>query len=540
MTNKEIAKVFDFYSKLLILHEANSFKVRSYQNSYNTIRQISDDLIDMNVPELMAIPGIGKSIAARIVELKEKNTFEDLNDILDITPKGIVEMMKIKGIGPKKIRLIWKELGVESLGELEYAINENRLTLLKGFGKKTQENILAQIEFLNSVKGFLVIDKAERISEELLKKLRAVFTDEKFEITGDLRRSMPIISRIEILTTIEKEKIFLELSNIFDLEGNKHTYKGVEILFLFALECDFFNVLFKKTGPEYFVDLLIEKHVDSEEQLFISNNMTYVPPVFRDAIHTKKDAEEFYLNDFVEVQDIRGVIHNHTIWSDGANSILEMANYYKDKGYEYMVVTDHSKSAFYANGVRIDQMDYYLDDIKNANKSISDFTIFSGIESDILIDGNLDYREDILVRFDLVIASVHSVLRMDKDKATERLLVAIKNPYTKILGHMTGRILLAREGYPLDYNRIFEACAKHNVAIELNANPHRLDIDWSLIRRAQEFGIGISINPDAHNKTEVEYLKYGVLMAQKGKLLKSNCINIKNVEEFKVWLEKSA
>ena len=538
MTNREIAKIFDLYAKLLVLHDENSFKIRSYQNSYNTIRQISDHLIDMDKEELMKIPGIGKSIAEKIIELKSNSTFHDLEKMLEKTPSGVVEMMKIKGIGPKKIRLIWKELGVESLGELEYAISENRLTLLKGFGKKTQDNILEQIAFLNSVKGFMLLDKAENIATELLEILKNKFHDYRFELTGDLRRKMPIVSSVDILTTAENETIFTALGDIFDEEAGEIRYNGIKVNVLYAEENDFGLKLFNTTGPQTFVDLFENISTESEEKIFESNSIPFIPPVFRDSLSTKNKLLDFNEADYIEQNDVKGVIHNHSQWSDGANTVLELAKHFKEKGYEYMVLSDHSKSAFYANGLRVDQIDYYLEDIEKANNRIDDFTIFSGIESDILIDGSLDYDDDILERFDMVIASVHSVLRMDKEKATNRLLAAINNPYSKILGHMTGRILNAREGYPLDYDKIFKACSENDVAVELNANPHRLDIDWAWLQKAQDYGVKISINPDAHNKYEVDYIKYGVFMAQKGLLLKTNCLNIKDADELKEWLKK--
>ncbi len=538
MTNREIAKIFDLYAKLLVLHDENSFKIRSYQNSYNTIRQISDDLIDMDKEELMKIPGIGKSIAEKIIELKSNSTFHDLEKMLEKTPSGVVEMMKIKGIGPKKIRLIWKELGVESLGELEYAISENRLTLLKGFGKKTQDNILEQIAFLNSVKGFMLLDKAENIATELLEILKNKFHDYRFELTGDLRRKMPVVSSVDILTTAENKTVFTALGDIFDEEAGEIRYNGIKVNVLYAEENDFGLKLFNTTGPQTFVDLFENISTESEEKIFESNSIPFIPPVFRDSLSTKNKLLDFNEADYIEQNDVKGVIHNHSQWSDGANTVLELAKHFKEKGYEYMVLSDHSKSAFYANGLRVDQIDYYLEDIEKANNRIDDFTIFSGIESDILIDGSLDYDDDILERFDLVIASVHSVLRMDKEKATNRLLAAINNPYSKILGHMTGRILNAREGYPLDYDKIFKACSENDVAVELNANPHRLDIDWAWLQKAQDYGVKISINPDAHNKYEVDYIKYGVLMAQKGLLLKTNCLNIKDADELKEWLKK--
>jgi len=533
MTNKQIAGVFDLHSKLLLLHDGNAFKVRSYQNAYNLLRQLSDSVNELELEEILEIPGIGKSIANKIIEICTTESFSDLEEMLKITPDGVVDLMKLKGLGPKKIKLIWKELGVESLGELDYAINENRLTLLKGFGKKTQENLKDQIVFLNSVKGFYLINKAEVIGSELIELLKEKNSETSFFITGELRRNMPYVSQIDILSTMEIKDIIDSLEGEFELKNDKCFYKNIQVNFIRSKN-ELGYDLFVTTGPEEFVSKFKLNKTELEEiDIFKNNSFEYIKPVFRDKKHT----QNFNEDDYISNQEIKGVIHNHTVWSDGSNKVLEMAEFYKNNGYQYMVVTDHSKSAFYANGVRLDQINFYLDDISKANSEISDFTIFSGIESDILINGDLDYDNEILNQFDCVIASVHSVLRMDKEKATNRLLNAIKNPYTKILGHMTGRILLAREGYPLDYDKVFEACAKYKVSIELNANPHRLDIDWTLISKAQDMGVIISINPDAHSKEEVGNMKYGVFMAQKGGLLKENCLNIKNASEFKNWLD---
>ena len=536
MTNREIAKYFDLIAKLMDLHKENSFRIRTYQNAYNTIRQINDDLFDKTVEELIEVNGIGKSIAAKIFELKESGTISSLEKLYEKTPAGILDLMKLKGLGPKKIRLIWKELGVESLGELEYSIKENHLTLLKGFGLKTQDSIIQQIAFLNLVKGNHLIHKAEKVGQELLKLLNSSFEDEIIEITGDLRRKMPFVSSIKILSTIDFDKVSEKINSEFELIEGRVFFQNICIEFIKANIDSFGTEMFLTTGPERFTSLFNIEQVDDEAEIFIENNIPVIAPVFRDNFDVIENVSKFESEKYIKLEDIKGVIHNHSVWSDGANKVIDLAEYYKKMGYTYMVMSDHSKSAFYANGVKEDQIDYYLEDISKSNDKIDDFKIFSGIESDILMDGSLDYTDDILEKFDVVISSIHSVLRMDKEKATNRLVNAINNPFTRILGHMTGRILLAREGYPLDLERVFEACAKNNVVIELNANPHRLDIDWTLISQVQEMGIKISINPDAHRKEEVENMKYGVMMAQKGGLLEENCLNAKDLPDFEKWM----
>lgn len=536
MTNREIARYFDLIAKLMELHEENPFRIRTYQNAYNTIRQINEDLFEKTIEELIEVNGIGKSIAGKIFELKEYGTISSLEKLLEKTPPGILDLMKLKGLGPKKIRLIWKELGVESLGELEYSIKENHLTLLKGFGLKTQESIIQQISFLNSVKGNHLINKAEKVGEELLNLLNSNFEEELFEITGDLRRKMPFVSNIKILSTIGFDEINEKIGSEFELNKEKISFQNISIEFIKANRNNFGTEMFLTTGPDSFTSLFNIDQVEAEANIFNKNYLPEVSPIFRDNEIILKYIAKFNEDKFIKLENIKGVIHNHSVWSDGANKIIDLAEYYKKLGYTYMVMSDHSKSAFYANGVKEDQIAFYLEDIQKSDNKIDDFKIFSGIESDILMDGSLDYADDILEKFDVVISSIHSVLRMDKEKATNRLVNAIRNPYTRILGHMTGRILLAREGYPLDYDKVFAACAENDVVIELNANPHRLDIDWTLISQVQDMGIKISINPDAHRKEEVENIKYGVMMAQKGGLLKENCLNARDVSEFMEWV----
>ncbi len=538
MTNKYIANKFDFTAKLMTLHGENSFRIRTYQNAYNVIRQSALDLADMSLEDLMQIKGLGQSTAQKIIDIVQKNSFTELEELVHKTPVGILEIMKIKGLGAKKIRQIWKELGVESTGELQYAINENRLIALKGFGLKIQENILKQIRFLNSVNGLHLYSELEEISQELISILEKEFPDEKFSITGDLRLAMPCAEEITIVGTIDREKVVPTLGDKIEVQDDVIKFKNMKVSYIRSSRQGFGMKLLSTTGPKSFVNLIKNNVVSYEDEndIFKANGFPIVPPVFRSGIDTIEKIQSFNIKDYVNAGSIKGVIHSHTNWSDGQNSIMEMAEYCKRLGYEYLVITDHSKSAFYANGVSDKMLIEYIEDIRKQDSLIADFNIYAGIESDILMDGNLDYEDEKLALFDVVIASVHSTLNMDKETATNRILRAIRNPYTKILGHMTGRLLLVREGYSLDYDKIFKSCTDNSVAIELNANPRRLDIDWTLINKAQGLGVKICINPDAHSTEQINYLKYGVLMAQKGLLLKENCINLKSDYEFKEWI----
>ncbi len=536
MTNKEIAKHLDFIANLLELHDENPFKIRSYQNSYNTIRQHFEEISNLNFEQLIQIKGIGKSIASDILELLSSGEMKILKELLTKTPDGLIDLLKIKGLGPKKIKALWQDLSITSLGELEYAIKENRLTLIKGFGSKIQDNILNQIEFLNASKGKILYFKAKYIADDLIEKLSSIFPDNKFSITGELRRQMPVIERIEIISDIGTGRLKSFEDPEFRYENKVFYYKNTIIDFYISETDDFCENLFMTTGPDNFTKYFIFNNNNTEEDIFASNLYSYIPPNFRDIDMLPKDIKNFDVGKYVSHNDIKGILHNHTLWSDGVDKLIDMALYYKELGYEYMLLSDHSKSAFYANGVKEQDVIRYIEEVRKTSEFLSDFNVFAGIESDILGDGSLDYSDEILKMFDVIIASVHSGLNMDKDKATDRLVRAIENPFTRILGHMTGRILLAREGYPLDNDKIFDACAANDVVIELNCNPQRMDIDWSLISKAQDKGIEFCINPDAHSKFEVRYIDYGVIAAQKGGMLKANCINAKTNNEFEKWI----
>ncbi|HNM27724.1 MAG TPA: PHP domain-containing protein, partial [Saprospiraceae bacterium] len=266
--------------------------------------------------------------------------------------------------------------------------------------------------------------------------------------------------------------------------------------------------------------------------------LPFIAPELREQSAVVQTARAGQLPQLIEENELRGILHVHTTWSDGLHSLRDMAEYVRSLGFDYIGITDHSQSAFYANGLKPDRVLQQMDEIDALNAELAPFRIFKGIESDILNDGELDYEPDLLARFDFVIASVHSNLKMSREKATARVLRAIENPHTSILGHPTGRLLLSREGYPLDWEAIFDACARHKVVIELNANPYRLDLDWTLIPEATRRGIPVSINPDAHSKDGVHDTRYGVFAARKGGLTAAQCLNTKSLDDFSAWLMK--
>lgn len=551
MTNKEIAKSFQLLGELMELHGENPFKIRSYSNAYITLRKLDRPLSEMSREEMDSIKGVGTAIAGKIKELLETGKMQTLEKYKSVTPPGVIEMMDIDGFGPKKVYTVWKDLGVESVGELLYAVNENRLIELKGFGKKTQDALKQKLAYYQRSKDKFHYATLETEATDLVQYLQQKLPGVTIEMTGELRRRANTVDSIELLIGTVND-----LSAIFD---NKNlTLKEEKENLITALTENTYPVTIYRCAPEEFGSKMFyhtaapafmdafttqfldlgSQHFEAEEAIFMAANLPYIAPELRESDAILQKAAEGKLPQLIEEQDIKGVLHAHSTYSDGINSLREMAVYAREKGFAYLGITDHSKAAFYANGLQIERVLQQWEEIDVLNKELAPFRIFKGIESDILNDGSLDYPEDILKGFDFIIASVHSNLRMDEAKATQRLLTAIENPYMTILGHPTGRLLLSREGYPINHQIIIDACAANGVSIELNANPYRLDLDWTWIPYALEKEVKIAINPDAHSLEGIHDIHYGVLSARKGGLDAKNCVNTMSVAEFAKFIEK--
>ena len=539
MTNRDIASQFKLLSNLMDLHEENAFKIRSYANAYLTIRKLPQDLDGLSQNEISAIPGIGKAISDKIMELIETGKLKTLEGFIEKTPSGVIELLGIKGLGAKKIRQIWKELDITSPGELQYAINENRLVDLKGFGKKTQENIKNQLDYFSESSGKRLYAVVEDEMNTFIDELRHTFPDALTSATGEYHRRCTILSKLEILTTESEENIraFCESNKILE-STDPLKLRSLDLEFHYCKKEDFYHQLVLSSTSEGFMGAIeIQKDTySSEEDVFTNNELPYYIAEFREDENIPYMDTYSSDSQILNTDDIKGCLHNHSTFSDGMNTLEEMLVQAKDKGFEYFHISDHSRSAFYANGLQIERLLQQLDEIQLLDQKYDDIKFFSGIESDILANGDLDYPDDILAQLDLVVASVHSNLNMDEEKATQRLLKAIENPYTSILGHPTGRLLLSRKGYPIDHKKIIDACADNNVAIELNANPLRLDLDWRFIQYAMEKNVLISINPDAHSIKGMNDIHYGVMASRKAALNRSYCLNAMDLEEFEEWL----
>lgn len=526
MANEALAETLERFAFLLELKDENPFKIKAFQNA---ARILADQTKDVNAlidsGEIAHMPGIGKGTQSFAAEWARKGRLEEFEALKKEFPETIFELLEVRGLGPKKSKALYKELQIASLSELEYACNENRLLDLKGFGAKTQENILKSIADMKSRKGKILLPAAIFEAEELLERIRKTKGVDRAELTGDLRRSLEVLERLEFV--VSPGSVVEKLRDSF-AESNS----GLPVLFHGAEEKNFGTVLFETTGSEDFLKSLKDApKAPSEEKVFSALGIEVVPPEAREFAHKKKK--------LVTREDLRGVFHIHTKASDGANSLEEMAEACIELGYEYMGVSEHSETAVYAGGLDTEHIKKQKSEVARLNRRYGGkFHIFHGIESDILSAGALDCPESILKEFDFVIASVHSGFRMKKEDMTKRLVTALANPYTTWLGHMSGRLLLGRPGYEFDLCAVLEAAEKHGKGMELNANPYRLDIDWRLIPEAVGRGIEIGIFPDAHSVEGLKDVDYGVLMARKALCMKEQISNTKPLEEMKAWLAR--
>jgi len=550
MNNYSIADNFSLLAKLMDIHQENSFKAKSYSIAAYTVEKLTVELSTIDQNKIFSLKGIGESVGHKIVEQLQTGSLKILEDYIAKTPQGVLEMLHIKGIGPKKIATIWHEMGIENLGELLYACNENRLTLFKGFGEKTQQGVKEAIEFYMGTQGSYLYQQIENYAFTIDEKLNLIFPDSIHALTGTFRRQLEIIEKLEWVTTadISEIKSFF-ITNDFKIVTEENGYicfvgkENVTLGFYSIEETFFYNQLFVTSCSDEFLQSWINntgwditQPYQSEEEIFEASNCAFIPICLRESGSVISNALQQKLPVLIKQQDIKGIIHSHSRWSDGMNTIEEMAAACIEQGFEYLVMSDHSKTASYAQGLPTEKVLAQHDLIDALNKKNAPFRIFKSIESDILGDGSLDYDENILSKFDIVIASIHSNLKMTEDKAMLRLMNAIENPYTSVLGHMTGRLLLSRNGYPIDHKKIIEACAANDVVIELNAHPRRLDIDWRWINYALKKNVLISINPDAHSIDGFNDCKYGVLVAQKAGLTKEQNLSSFKLTEFESFL----
>ncbi|MCE5251505.1 DNA polymerase/3'-5' exonuclease PolX [bacterium] len=566
MENREIAGILEHIGLLLEIKGENPFKSRAYYNAARTISRLPFSVKNAaSQDELKNIKGIGEALAKKIFELLSTGSLEYLVNLESEIPPGVMDMLQIPGLGAKKIHRIVNELGIVSVGELEYACRENRIRLLDGFGKKSQEKILNGIAFAQRFKGSILYAGAETIAKEIVSALQSVSGVVRVSTVGSLRRCMETVRSLDFLVAVDKapvEKIVESIESLTviskTLNRGKESVsveysKGFTGTILIVGTEMFPFALLWNTGSEQFITSLCA-HVKEigfdireqgiyrdgaalqfaeENELFDVFGMEYIPPELRENNGEIEMALKHRLPELIRQEDLCGIFHVHTVWSDGSDTITGMAEAAHGMGMRYIGISDHSASAGYAGGLSVERVKAQWEEIDSLRDRDPGIYIFKGIESDIRVDGTLDYPDEILEGFDFVIASIHSRFTMDEDMATERIIRAISHPSVTMLGHPTGRLLLAREGYPVDMERILDACARNDVVIELNANPHRLDLDWRFLKTAASRGVMISINPDAHDVSMLSHIRFGINVARKGWITKESVFNAGTLEKVK-------
>jgi len=568
MDKTQVANLLEQIGVLLALKEGSTvFEVRAYENAARTLNSLDGDITQLvREGKLKGIPGLGSTIIKRIEEAVKTDHIAFYDELVANTPAIKLDMLRIAGLGPKRINTIYDQLQVSSIAELEQACKDDRVANLPGFGKKTQDKILQGISFLHQHADRFLYPVAEEEAKLIQAALAARLEIVRLQIAGSLRRRRETVKDIDIVASIDDQAgpevrralidFFTSQSLVKAITGKGETKSSVIVGSGIAMDLrlvgdsQFPYTLHHFTGSrEHHIPLrrralsmnmtindyglfkvengketLVPCHTEAD--IYAALGMDYIEPELREDIGEIEAAAAHTLPQLVQESDLRGVLHAHSTWSDGQYSIRAMAEACIARGYSYLGITDHSKSAGYANGLQEDDLRRQGQEIDGLNEEFAGrLRILKGTECDILRNGSLDYSDDVLASLDFVVASIHSNSNLSPEEQTQRMLRAIANPYVDIIGHPTGRILLGRAGYSLDMAAVIEAAAAHGTCIEINANPSRLDMDWRLLRKARDKGIRIPINPDAHTLAGIDDMRYGIGIARKGWLRATDVLN---------------
>ncbi len=567
MTNPEIADVLNEVVVLMELKGENPFRCRAYQNAARQVEALDRDAKDLlEAGALSGVRGIGKGIAEDIAELVATGRLGLYEKLKASIPAGLIEMLGISGLGPKRVRALHEALGVETIDDLEAACREDRVSGLSGLGAKTQANILAGIEALRRNRGLHLFCDAMAAAEEVYASLRGHPSVVRVEIAGALRRRKETTKDIDLVASARDAGALMEafagLADVASVTAKGETKtsgvlkSGIGVDLRVVAEAEFPYALHHFTGSREHNTLMRGRakgmglkmneyglfrgddliRCKDEAEVFEALGLSYIPPELREGLDEIEAAERGALPRLVAPEDLKGVLHVHTNASDGSDTLEAMVRGAQERGYTYIAICDHSRSAFYANGLTAERLRRQGEEIDRLNQKLKGITILKGVESDILPDGRLDYDDEVLEGLDVVVASVHSQLKMSAEKATERLVRAIRDPHTTILGHATGRLLLMREGYPIQVEKVLDALAEHGVALEFNANPRRMDLDWRHLKGAKERGVKVAINSDAHSVGEIDYMSLSTGTARKGWLTEEDVLNAMPVKGFVKYL----
>ena len=549
ITKKQLVAQLNEAAKLLEVLGEEPHRARAYANAARQLEATETDLSQLlSRGSLTQIRGVGGGLAAEIMTLKERDTLPILDELYELVPTGVRNLFVVSGLGAKKISLLWQN-GIGNLDELVEASRDGRVASLKGFGKKSAESILTAAEFALEAQKRMRLDVAEAYAAALQEVMSAALPGAKITFAGSLRRSLETVGDLDVIVTGVSFREVLDVLEPFvdDLKTDKPylaaTFEGRPLELHVVPEEALGAALAVQTGSKVFVDMLQKKAAEegcklcseglfkgdklistpTEKVVFEYLNVPYVPPERRESVQTSTP------ENLISLDAMRGVIHNHSTWSDGASSLREMVAAARGLGYHYLAMADHSRTSYYANGLSIKRVEQQSQEIAKINKELSDeggdFKVLHGIEVDILPDGKLDYPDEVLATLDYTVVSVHQNFTLSEAKQTERIVNAVRNPYATILAHPTGRLLLRRPGYAVDLREVIEACAETKTVIEINANTRRLDLDWRWVIKAKRLGCTFSIDPDAHHTSGYDDVRYGVMMARKAGLSVDDVVN---------------
>jgi DNA polymerase (family 10) len=549
ITKKELVAQLKETAHLLEVLGQDPFKARAYHNAARQLDSYDGDVIRHLMSDtLTSIRGIGDSLAKELSTLKSEETLALLRSLREQVPAEVRELFLVSGLGAKKIASLW-EAGITGIAGLIEAADDGRLATLKGFGPKSATSLREAASFVLTSRRYLRLDSAELLMEALSQGLRSAFPHIRLQETGEYRRRCEVIAELALIVGgVDRAELVAYLKANFALSELSDTGEAIlcqlgDVRVRFWLEQPSVALLVTTTGSEAFVTALCEQlsargqtlaDYPDEATLFAALELKVIPPERRESAAPPSDTE------LVRLDDICGLVHNHTDWSDAANTISDMAHQAIALGYRYLGLADHSRSSYYANGLSLERVYAQAEAVAELRPSLPDgFTLLHGLEVDILPDGSLDYPDELLALLDYTVVSVHQQFGLSKVQQTERIIRAVHNPYADILGHMTGRLLLRRPPYELDIQAVIEACAATGTVIELNANPHRLDLDWRWLIRAQALGCAVAINPDAHHLDGLADIRFGVMMARKAGLTKRDVVNAEpNASAFLARLKR--
>ena len=555
MTNKQIARHLALAADLVELSGGNAFRSRAFASASRAVERLEGSA-EAHVlgGTITGVPGIGKSMAADLAEFVATGSTRTVTELLEALPPGIPDVLRVKGLGVKKVRALWQGAGVVSLDTLEGAAVSGRLADLEGFGAKTVANILASLEELKSYAGKAHLRDAWRESMAVRDALRAAGI--ACDVAGEVRCQCNVVSRVDVVSAgalidVSRALAAAGLEVRPDAGDTGRGDQSAEATLPIGLPLTVWittperleRALWERTGPEAHLEAVRERAdagalaaATTEAAVYAAAGLSPIPPPLRDD-DWFAEAEAGTLPELIRTKDLRGTIHNHTTASDGAHTLREMTDGAHARGLGYFGVCDHSQSLKVAHGLTPAALEAQIADVAALNAEGGPVRVFAGSEVDILADGSMDFEDSLLARLDLVVASVHTGFSMSVDEATARIVRAVSNPHVDVLGHPTGRLLLRREGYPLDHEAVLDACAAHGTAVELNANPWRLDVDWTFVRAARARGLYVSINPDAHAVDGLDDVAWGVASAQKGGLTAEGSLTSLDAEALAAWLE---